>query len=45
VREPEALAKFPEAERKPRQELWDDGANTLTRAQADTAPEEKFAAE
>ena len=35
VRGPEALAKLPEAERKPWQELWDDVANTLARAQAE----------
>ena len=44
VRGPEALAKLPEAEREPWQKLWDDVANTLARAQADTTPEKKSAA-
>ncbi len=44
VRGLEALAKLPEAERKPWQELWDDVANTLARAQANATPEKKSAA-
>ena len=44
VRGPEALAKLPEAERQPWQKLWDDVADTLARAQANTAPEKKSAA-
>ena len=44
VRGPQALAKLPEAEREPWQKLWDDVANTLARAQANTTPEKKSAA-
>jgi len=40
----QALAKLPEAEREPWQKLWDDVANTLARAPADTSPEKKSAA-
>jgi serine/threonine-protein kinase len=40
VRGPEALAKLPEAERPAWQKLWDDVADTLTRAQA-KKPQEK----
>jgi tetratricopeptide (TPR) repeat protein/serine/threonine protein kinase len=41
VRGPEALAKFPEAERQPWEKLWDDVAEVLKRAQGNTAPEKK----
>jgi hypothetical protein len=41
---PEALAKLPEVERKPWQELWDEVAKTLARVKASTAPEQKSAA-
>jgi hypothetical protein len=41
VRGPEALAKLPDAERQPWQQLWDDVAGTLARAQARTTPEQK----
>jgi hypothetical protein len=44
VRGLEALAKLPEVERKPWQELWDDVANTLARAQTNAKPEKKSAA-
>jgi hypothetical protein len=44
VRGPEALAKLPEAERKPWQKLWDDLANTLVRVQTKTMPEQKSGA-
>jgi hypothetical protein len=44
VRGLEALAKLPEVERKPWQELWDDAANTLARAQASTTPPKTTAA-
>jgi eukaryotic-like serine/threonine-protein kinase len=39
VRGQQALAKLPEEERKPWQELWDDVANTLARAQINTTPQ------
>jgi tetratricopeptide (TPR) repeat protein len=38
VREREALATLPEAERQPWRQLWDDVADTLTRVQAKTMP-------
>ena len=41
VRGREAMAKLPETERKPWQKLWDDVANTLPRALAETAPWKK----
>jgi serine/threonine protein kinase/tetratricopeptide (TPR) repeat protein len=41
VRGPEALAKLPEPEREPWQELWSHVADTLARAQAKTTPEKK----
>jgi tetratricopeptide (TPR) repeat protein len=44
VRGPQALAQLPEAEREPWQELWDEVATTLARAQAGTTPEKKSAA-
>jgi hypothetical protein len=44
VRGLEALAKLPEAERKPWQELWDEVADTLARTPAESAPEKKSAA-
>jgi serine/threonine protein kinase/Flp pilus assembly protein TadD len=42
VRDSEALAKLPEAERQPWQKLWNDAAGLLKRAQA-KAPQEKKA--
>ena len=39
VREPEALAKLPEAERQLWQKLWGDVADTLARTQATKVPE------
>jgi hypothetical protein len=44
VRGPEALAKLPEAERQPWQELWADVAATLARARQMATPEKKPAA-
>jgi hypothetical protein len=44
VRGQKALAKLPEAEREPWQKLWDNVANTLAVAQADTMPEKKSGA-
>jgi serine/threonine protein kinase/Flp pilus assembly protein TadD len=41
VREPEALAKLPEAERQPWQKLWGDVAATLARIQGKKLPEQK----
>jgi tetratricopeptide (TPR) repeat protein len=41
VRDPDALAKLPEAERQPWRDLWDDVAATLARAQARIPPEKK----
>jgi tetratricopeptide (TPR) repeat protein/serine/threonine protein kinase len=41
VRGPAALARLPEAERQPWQELWSDVADTLTRAQRKTMPKQK----
>jgi hypothetical protein len=41
VRGPEALAKLPEAERQPWQQLWGDVADTIARAQGKTTPEKK----
>jgi hypothetical protein len=36
VREPEAIAKLPEAEQQDWQKLWNDVADTLKRAQEKT---------
>jgi serine/threonine protein kinase/tetratricopeptide (TPR) repeat protein len=44
VRGPEALAKLPEPERQPWQQLWDDVADTLKRAQQKAAPEKRAGA-
>jgi Flp pilus assembly protein TadD len=44
VRGPEALAKFPEAERQPWRKLWDDVANTLAQAQGTTTLQKKSGA-
>jgi len=41
VREPEALARLPEAERQSWQELWRRVADTLARAQARMTPTKK----
>jgi hypothetical protein len=41
VRGPEALARLPEGERQPWQELWDDVADTRGRAQGKATPEKK----
>jgi hypothetical protein len=41
VRGAEALARLPGAERQPWQQLWDDVADTLKRAQQKAAPEKK----
>jgi len=41
IRDRDALAKLPEAERKDWQKLWADVAETLARAQGKTAPEQK----
>jgi tetratricopeptide (TPR) repeat protein len=41
VRDPDALAKLPEAERQAWQKLWDEVAQTLARAQTATVPEKK----
>jgi tetratricopeptide (TPR) repeat protein len=41
VRGPEGLAKLPEAERQPWQQLWADVGDALARAQGKTAPEKK----
>jgi hypothetical protein len=41
IRGSEALARLPEAERQPWQQLWSDVADTLARARAKTAPEKK----
>src|SRR5262249_872749 len=41
VREPEALARLPEAERQPWQQFWGDVGETLARAQGKTTPEKK----
>jgi tetratricopeptide (TPR) repeat protein len=44
VRGREALARLPEAERQPWQQLWDDVARTLARAQGKNTPQKKSAA-
>jgi hypothetical protein len=44
LRGPEALAKLPEAERRPWQQLWDGVADALARARGKTAPERKSGA-
>ena len=44
VREPEALAKLPEAERQAWQKLWNDISDMLKRAQEKSAPEKKSGA-
>ena len=41
VRGPKALARLPEAERQAWQKLWADVADTLARAQGETAPQKK----
>jgi hypothetical protein len=41
VRGPEALAKLPEAERHPWQELWNDVADLLKRAEGKAMPDKK----
>jgi tetratricopeptide (TPR) repeat protein/serine/threonine protein kinase len=41
VRGPEALARLPEAERRPWQQFWDDAAALRARALAKPAPEKK----
>jgi tetratricopeptide (TPR) repeat protein len=41
VREADALARLPEAERQEWQQLWAEVADTLARAEARTAPEKK----
>jgi serine/threonine-protein kinase len=41
VRGPEALAKLPEAEQQPWQQLWDDVADMLARGLGRTTPEKK----
>jgi serine/threonine protein kinase/Flp pilus assembly protein TadD len=41
VRGPEALAKLPEAEHRDWQQLWDEVAGTLARAQGKSAPDKK----
>jgi hypothetical protein len=44
VRGPAALARLPEAERPARLKLWDDVANTMAHAQADTMPKKQSGA-
>ena len=39
VRGPHGLSMLPESERRPWQTLWDEVADTLTRAQRKTTPE------
>jgi tetratricopeptide (TPR) repeat protein len=41
VRGPKALARLSESERQPWQQLWDDVADTLARAQRKSTPEKK----
>ena len=44
VRGPKALAKLPEAERRPWQKLWEDVADTLARSRGKAAPGRKSGA-
>jgi serine/threonine-protein kinase len=43
-RGPQVLSMLPESERRPWQKLWDDVADTLTRAQRKTTPEKRSGA-